>query len=157
MQAKDRSKLLTGVGFERGAAYVQTSAQDGRPFWAEGQVQQIDAWAARHASQIREWFVDLGVDDDTRLPERAGGAQLIEAVRRGEVEFVVVADYDQLGQLPDAILAAIQELSQLKAVVIVVDGEMPPALLMAIGPTETVELKADVELGIDNCSELILN
>ena len=132
MRQRQRAKLLTGMGFERAAAYVVAPA-DASSTGADDQARLVHDWARRHQSVVVEWYFDAADAASQRLAERPGGGALLQATMSSAHDAVVVSSFDVFGASPEIILDAVKTLTGEAASVIAVRGGLPPALRLTWG------------------------
>ncbi len=65
---------------------------------ATRQTDLISSWALEHGADVLDCFFDIGVDATTPLGARSAGVRLLDRVRRGDLNFVVVASLDAFGK-----------------------------------------------------------
>ncbi len=93
----------------RAVGYVRVSDLGGESYQklATRQIDLIDGWLKENGADVLDWFFDLGVEATEPLQQRPAGIRLLDRVRYGDLNFVVVASLDAFGKA-QALLDALE-------------------------------------------------
>ncbi len=139
MSAQARGRAVGYVRvFEKGG--------DGYEELATRQIDLISSWAMEHGADVLDCFFDLGVDATEPFQGRPAGVRLLDRVRCGDLNFVVVASLDALGKarvLLDA-LALLTRANEEMGIVAVLpspreEPDFPKLGQVELGPTAPLE------------------
>jgi Resolvase, N terminal domain len=84
----------------RAVGYIRVSdrGEDSYEELATRQIDLISAWALENDADVLGWYFDIGVDGSEPLQGRPAGIRLLDRVRFGDLNFVVVASLDAFGR-----------------------------------------------------------
>jgi resolvase-like protein len=132
----------------RAVGYVRVFEKDRGDFeeLATRQIDLISGWATENHADVLDWFFDLGVDATEPFQERSAGVRLLDRVRCGDLNFVVVASLDSFGKarvLLDALRLVVGASDELGIVAVLPSPREELAFLglkrVELGPTVPLE------------------
>lgn len=84
----------------RAVGYVRVfeKGRDSYEKLATRQIDLIRSWAIENDADVLDCFFDIGVDATAPFQERPAGVRLLDRVRCGDLNFVVVASLDAFGK-----------------------------------------------------------